>query len=152
MAALKDLTYCQDTGLFHWPNGRVAGSINGDGYVDIKVRGKVYKAHRLAFLKMGLDIPEYVDHENRNRSDNRWINLRAATKNQNGYNRDKLPNNTSGYKGVCRKRNKFVAQIKANGVRKQIGTFNTAVEAHEAYELAAAKLHGGFAMNSEGSI
>lgn len=151
MAALADLTYCQDTGKFHWPNGREAGSVNGDGYVDIKVKGKVYKAHRLAFLKMGLPIPEFVDHKNRVRSDNRWVNLREATKNENGYNRGKLPNNTSGYKGVCRKRGKFVAQIKADGVRKQIGTFNTAVEAHEAYQQAAAQLHGGFAMNSEGS-
>ena len=55
--------------------------------------------HRLAFLYMKGTIPEYVDHINRIRTDNRWLNLRACTSSENTLNK-KLGTNKSGFPGI----------------------------------------------------
>jgi hypothetical protein len=56
--------------------------------------------------------------------------LRAATKAQNGQNRKGLQsNNTSGYRGVTRRRNRFIAQVQHQGVNTYLGMYGTAEEA-----------------------
>lgn len=92
------LHYDPDTGLFTWRTGvgtasegaRAGGSSNG--YVSIQVDCKRYYAHRLAFLYMTGAWPTgVVDHRNNNPSDNRWGNLRDATRRQNALNRKTSP-------------------------------------------------------------
>lgn len=152
----KYLDYNPDTGIFTWkeargnrgvkPN-RIAGC-KDQGYVDIRLLQQNYRAHRLAWVYMtGNPAPEYVDHINRNRSDNRWENLRAATACESARNVRMSPRNTVGLKGVTKKknRNKYVAQIKYKRKRIYLGTFNTPEEAHAAYCVAAKKYHGDFA-------
>ena len=73
-----------------------------DGYVRTRhiETGIRYRTsmHRLI---MNVKEGTYIDHINRQRNDNRKINLRIANKNQNAMN-SKIPiNNSSGYKGVC---------------------------------------------------
>jgi hypothetical protein len=61
--------------------GSIAGSIISDGYRQICIFSKVYRAHRLAWLyTYGYTPTETVDHKNRIHSDNRLDNLRLATK------------------------------------------------------------------------
>lgn len=92
------LAYNPDTGIFIWQEaiavcievGTVAGCYDADGYILIGIFNKMYKAHRLAFAFMTdtfLDVGLDVDHINRNPSDNRWINLRPATRSQNQQNK-----------------------------------------------------------------
>lgn len=89
---------------------------------------------------------EIVDHIDRNGLDNRRSNLRRATPSQNQFNSKRRRDNTSGYKGVCTARKRWRAEIKANGKRIRLGTFGTPEEAARAYNAAALRLHGQFAL------
>ncbi len=84
---VENLSYDPDSGVFRRKisntravkAGDIAGSQNGKGYLTMMVCGRVYKAHRLAFLYMtGSFPPEEVDHINGIRDDNRWACLRAV--------------------------------------------------------------------------
>ena len=91
------LDYDPMTGVFRWKRrmssrakaGSVAGTIDRDGYVVIRINGRGYKAHRLVrLLATGSWPPDQVDHINRVRSDNRAVNLRDATHLENSVNTD----------------------------------------------------------------
>lgn len=74
---------------------------NSLGYVQIKISGKLYHAHRLAWLYVYGYMPEKeIDHINRIRDDNRIANLREATSQLNSLNTGIYKNNTSGSKGI----------------------------------------------------
>lgn len=67
----------------------------------VMIRGRFYKAHRLAWVWMTGAWPEFeLDHINLDKADNRFANLRQATHAENGSNRIPQSNNTSGYKAV----------------------------------------------------
>jgi hypothetical protein len=154
---LKELLhYDPETGVFTWrvaaanciQAGDIAGSPNGDGYRQIKIGGRPYLAHRLAFLFItGEWPPGEIDHKNADRTDNRWANLRAATRSQNMANGRKLAANTSGFKGVywCQRERRWMAAIGVDGKRIYIGRFDTPESAHVAYAAAAIKYYGQFA-------
>jgi HNH endonuclease/AP2 domain len=86
-----------------------------------------------------------IDHRDGDPSNNRWDNLRRATVAQNGANKPRHRNNTSGFKGVCRDRGRWRAAIYKNGRRHPLGNFPTPEAAHAAYVKAARKLFGEFA-------
>tara|TARA_R110000737_G_scaffold4909_1_gene15897 strand:- start:194 stop:682 length:489 start_codon:yes stop_codon:yes gene_type:complete len=150
---LKELLhYNPDTGIFSWLNGKptgyVVGGLTDRGYRRIKVCGKLYRAHRLAWLYTnGLFPKDQIDHINGVKDDNRIINLRAATHAENQHNQ-KIPiNNTSGFKGVSWNKiaGKWGSQIYIAGKRKHLGYFTDKVEAHKTYCAAADKYFGKFA-------
>ena len=143
------LDYNPEIGLLSWKVSRgnvKKGSVVSyveDGYIRIGIDGIVYQAHRIIWLWMIGEWPElHLDHINGDRSDNRLCNLREATYSQNAQNRKLANNNTSGYKGVSFKSNKWVAGI-------NLGAFNTKEEAALAYNEAATKLFGEYAKLNE---
>ena len=151
------LDYNKDTGVFRWKvsrrvrAGTIAGVIDAiDGYRRIKVDGKSYKAHRLAFLYVtGAFPPDQVDHVNMIRDDNRWRNLRAASRSENLRNCGPRKSNKCGYKVVSAHGNgKWQADICVNQRSIYLGVFNTPEEAHAAYVQAASKHHKEFARSS----
>ncbi len=145
------LNYDPETGIFTWKvcrgssrAGNVAGSKGGDGYTQISINGKSYKAHRVAWLYVTGEWPEYqVDHRNGVKHDNKWNNLREATQAQNGQNQKLRRTNVSGYLGVCwcAKYSKWQAQIMVNKRNRFLGIFDDPAEAHNAYLAAKAELH-----------
>ena len=150
----KILSYDPETGFFSWKATRALRVKNGDGagwsepgrYVRINIAGKLYYAHRLAFLYMTGAFPKCdVDHINGKKSDNRWCNLRHAMRSQNIHNK-KYPLGRSGFRGVCwsEDKQKFRAKIQCNGKIKFCGDFTTAEQAHRAYAAASKKLYGEF--------
>lgn len=128
--------------------GDVAGSTTKRGYRLIVIGRRGYFAHRLAWLWMTGEWPaEQVDHKNRNRTDNRWSNLRAATNAQNQANVGLQKNNKSGFKGVFFKKShsKWCALVGVDGKQKHLGYFDSPEKAHAAYASAAGQLFGEFA-------
>ena len=147
------LTYDDGTGEIAWRVGRLkgqrAGSINGQGYTQIKVGGRIYLAHRVAWLLKTGEWPSLeIDHSNGVKADNCWLNLRAADRYQNAQNVTRAQKSASGYRGVIAKGGAWQAQIRASGRNHYLGIFKTAVEAHRAYRAAAELLHGQFARSA----
>lgn len=124
--------------------GKPAGTMGSVGYWQVQIGGRVYLAHRVIWCMMTGRWPtETIDHENLDKSDNRWRNLRKATRTQNQCNR--RGNNKLG-KGVNPSSpGSFRARIRVNGKKISLGSFKTAEEAKAAYERAALKYHGKFA-------
>ena len=128
--------------------GTIAGTPDKKGYMIIKIDGVTYRAGRLAWLWMtGLMPPVLVDHENRDKADDRWSNLRLATHQQNSANSDKRRTNKSGHKGVsrCSATGRWKVQINENGERRYLGLYDDLGAAVAVYETAAARLFGEFA-------
>lgn len=152
---LAALIYDPYSGQFFWRDrpgarrvrsGDVAGCRAGTKII-IGLNGKLFAAHRLAWLYMTGDWPvALVDHINCDPYDNRWTNLRQATQAENLRNRTKTRANTTGFKGVslCRDTGRYVAYIKYNYKTKYLGRYDTAQEAHAAYCAAASEIHGKF--------
>jgi hypothetical protein len=163
---LKELlTYNTATGVFIWNHrhldyfkshrlfktfntrfsGTKAGSIDKKGYILICIFGKLYSAHRLAWMYIHGSFPiDQIDHINSITDDNRICNLREANKSQNGQNQKKAHKyNSSGLLGVSfyKPLSKYRAQIRLKGKQKHIGYFNTPEEAHTAYIQAKRKYH-----------
>lgn len=77
------------------------GSFDKDGYLIIKIKGKQFKAHRLAFLLYyGYFPKKEIDHINRIRTDNRILNLREVTRLENIKNITKKINKNTGEVGI----------------------------------------------------
>ncbi len=148
------LRYSPSTGEFHWrvmcSARRPAGTLAGDkkkvsGYVLIGVDGFRYRAHRLAWLYMTGEWPaKQVDHEDTDRANNRWENLRPATNQQNQANSRLSKNNKSGVKGVFWNERLQKWQAKINVGRRQIhGGYHDSLAAAGAAYLRLAHEHFG---------
>jgi hypothetical protein len=86
-----------------------------------------------------------TDHRDGDGLNNRRSNLRPATKAENGRNRRLHSNNTSGYRGVSRSRQRWFAQIKVDGRKVSLGMYADPVDAARAYDQAAREHFGEFA-------
>lgn len=148
------LRYNPRTGLFFWKvkrNGTKAGKSAGcpSKYVRIKINGKSYSASCLAWLFMTGTWPENeVDHRDTNKHNNRWKNLRPATRAQNMQNcRKQLRAKSSRFKGVYWKKDagRWEAIIGIAGKQRYLGRFDREEDAHTAYVTAAKKVFGEFA-------
>lgn len=148
------LSYDPITGVFtrmtawgRFSIGDIAGCKRKDGYREIKLDGRGYLAHRLAWLVVyGTWPAENIDHLNGIRDDNRIANLRDVTKYVNQQNtRCSYKGNVSGFLGVHWVKNigKFTACIKSNKQQIHLGCFTDPAEAHQAYLKAKRQLHAG---------
>ena len=159
------LHYAPESGVFTWIKtskagwvGKTAGCIrlhpnckktqNKLHYLVIHILGKLYKAHRLAWLYMTGKFPEgLIDHEDGNGLNNKFSNLRPATVFTNNQNSVRPITNSSGYKGVYphKKNGTWIAQITYNKVQHYLGSFATPEAASEAVRAKRIELHGEFA-------
>lgn len=143
------LRYSRKTGEFTWVKstgsavrGSIAGCVNRDGYIQIRVLGVVHKAHRLAFSYVLGDFPRVqVDHRNGVRHDNRWRNLRPATEVENQQNKKAHINAKTGVVGARWRRGRFYATIRQDGKQLYLGSFDTAEGAGAAYLSAKKDVH-----------
>lgn len=138
--------------------GDIAGSLmpptrnGGGGYLTVWIEGRAYKLHRLIWLHVTGQWPDpEVDHINLNRANNRWTNLREATRSQNSANSPGW-RKRQGLKGAYRvnknrgdKKCGWVSYITVERNRIYLGFFKAAEEAHAAYVEAARKHHDEFA-------
>lgn len=137
-------------------NSRYSGKIAGHAHVvanryiehKICINYMTYMTSHIVYLIMtGEHAEDDIDHINLNSVDNRWYNLRPATRSQNQYNKWRYKNNKSGFKGVhfCKRTSKWRAGIRVGGNLISLGYFATPDEAYTHYCEAARKYHGEFA-------
>lgn len=130
--------------------GRVAGSAK-DGYLETNYAGRNVRIHHVAWALMTGEWPPIgvdIDHINGARSDNRWANLRLATRAQNCVNRGAArKDSATGVRGVKYDagRRKFIAIIRADGRNKRLGRFATLEQAQAVRVAAEKQFYGEFA-------
>lgn len=146
------LDYNPETGIFTWkePNkhcsknikGTKAGSLNSKGYRRIRVEGKDYKAHRLAWFYVYGSLPSgMLDHKNRVRDDNRIDNLRLATPTLNAFNKEQVRVSRTGVRGVFKHGKRYMAYIGRNAeTRASFPSLEEAVIARKAMESGILEL------------
>jgi len=125
--------------------GCVIGAKNGKGYISIKVDGKSYLAHRLAWLYVHGHWPlGFLDHKDGNPSNNALENLREVSRSQNCQNAER----PMGYNFIKNRPHpkKYQATIWVNNKSKHLGFFLTANEARDAYLAATQKYFGEFSV------
>jgi len=109
--------------------GKEAGGVrtNAWGYPKLKIRllGKDCLGSRLAFLWMRKDLPDQVDHLDRDSLNNRWSNLAPSNHTENSKNKSAYRTNTSGVTGVSwhRPSGKWQARAELGGKKHYLGLF-----------------------------
>lgn len=123
------------------------GTWDNRGYLRVAIDKKRYSVHRLIFLYHHGYIPEFLDHINRDRGDNRIENLRECTQQQNMANSSISKRNTTGYRGVFYSKDvgKHASRINHGGRVRLIGYFDTPQEAAHWYNVVARIHYGEFA-------
>ena len=126
--------------------GSITGSPAVDGSIVVHIDGKLYRAHRLAWLYVHGRWPvAEIDHVNGDPADNRVANLRESTRTENMRNVRMHRDCGSGLKGAYRDKKKWKSSIMVDGVHRYLGAFDPPEDAHAAYCRAATTLHGEFA-------
>lgn len=138
------LTYDQATGILTWKpdatrtsvSGKRAGHLNKtNGYRYTSILNVQFCEHRLAWaITHGVWPTGQIDHINGIRDDNRIENLRDVSASVNMQNRKKpQSNNTSGFLGVTKHRNRWRALLTINGKPTVLGSFDSPRLAYEVY-------------------
>ena len=101
--------------------GNKAGRINFQGYRIVYIFKKIYQEHRIIYKMFYGHDPEYVDHINGIRYDNRPSNLRSVSNSENQKNKKISSNNTSGYVGIswCKLTCTWLAHIGTSNRRER---------------------------------
>lgn len=149
------LSYDPETGVlsrrhsrFRALQGKDAGSLDSWGYRQIRIDGRLYLAHRLAWFYVTGKWPEGgLDHANCDKADNRFANLRPAGLAENARNKPRSAANSSGLKGAFWRKDtrRWFSKICVNRRNVFLGNFDTPEAAHQAYCKAAREHHGDFA-------
>lgn len=109
-------------------------SLNKLGYAEARVNGKTCLFHHFI-----IDCNEKFvrDHINRNKLDNRKINLRIVSRSGNNIN--KSYGNMYGTNGIYKNKNKYIARISIDKKQIYLGSYTTLEEAKTARMIAENK-------------
>lgn len=122
---------------WYFPKGRTR-------YVRTEINNQMVYLHHFLFGKPPVGMVS--DHKNGDVLDNRKENIRFCTQAQNRQNSKLNKRNTSGYKGVSKRKNgKWKVEISVNGKRLYLGSYENIIEAAYVYNEAAQKYYGEFA-------
>ncbi|UAT28112.1 HNH endonuclease [Aeromonas phage PZL-Ah8] len=147
----SNYTYCADTGaITHRKTGREITGTTKQGYKLVQFRINYYQykylAHHVAWFFTYGYWPSEIDHINRDRTDNRIVNLREVTRSENLRNRCDASSIQSQYDCVSwHKRNKkWLARLpyRLDRKRTRVGYFECEHEANAALQEAIRKLQG----------
>lgn len=139
--------YDPETGVMTWLKklsarqyvGDSVGSLKDNGYVWTKIYRKSYAVHRLVWLYMtGAWPTDEVEHVDRNRANNKWVNLENATHQENAGNRTPRHDSSSGVTGVLwsTKDQAWRATICIDGRKRQIAQSKSLIVAADARRAA----------------
>lgn len=148
----SNFTYDPETGLFK----RLSDGFSpkkpdpSNGYFRIRIEGKLYYVHRLIWMYQTGSFPDgEIEHQDRNRANNKWANLLDVPKHINALNKSKLRSNTSGVTGVYweARTNKWRAEVRCGGNVYRLGRYHAIEHAADAcrkkrLELGFSHTHG----------
>jgi hypothetical protein len=120
----------------------MAGSVNTNGYFQVRIKGKLYLTHRIIYYLINKQDPgdQVIDHIY---SKDNHVDIRCSTYTQNSFNsKHQAKLNSSDYKGVTWDRRK--ARVSYKGVTYDLGRFDDEMEA-QAYDRKARELEPRFA-------
>lgn len=126
--------------------GERAGYLDVHNYWRVVIDYKKYYVHHLVWFYVHGEWPSSeLDHIDGDSMNNAPANLRLCSRSQNNWNSQR-PTGESGLRGAyLDKRNqRWYSHIQFGGQVKHLGMFDTAEEAHKAFEIAAEQLHGEF--------
>ena len=119
--------------------GQIVKCQSSRRYAVVTISGRDYLVHRIIWLYMTGKWPrDQIDHINRIKHDNRWVNLREATGRQQQMNLNINRRNKLGIRGITIVRNRFCVQLKIKGQRGYLGHFKNlddAVKVRRAAEI-----------------
>lgn len=128
----KGYTADVDKGIVYNSKGKIVGSSNKRGYIRIVTylnnKRIEIKAYQFIYYISTGEVVDCIDHINGNKSDNRIINLRSVTIQENGFNQKKVKGGT-----WIKDRSKWKASIRLNGKDIFLGYFDTEEETYQAY-------------------
>ena len=119
-------------------------------YAERKVRDQTILMHRII-----ISVPSRteIDHISRNGLDNRRSNLRFCTCSENQWHQRLRIDNKTGFKGVSIARfpsqRLYRVRIQVNNKRVHIGFYRSAEIAAQAYDDAATRHFGNFALTNK---
>lgn len=111
--------------------GKEISTKGNHGYLQVAINKKIYLAHRICVLWMTGEMPEFVDHEDHDRTNNKWSNLKTVSQQQNNKNLKMRKTNTSGVTGVrwCNRDNLWTSRIQVNYKNINLGSFSNIFDA-----------------------
>jgi hypothetical protein len=124
---------------------KIVSATDKDGYLFVGIDYRRYTVHNIAYMMMTGEWPKQdMDHKDRTRTNNKWSNLRDATRSQNMRNTKVYATSSSGVKGVTPHGKRWMAKI--NHQKKQIylGIFPDMQSAIESRRKAEKALHGEY--------
>ena len=145
---VKDLFfYNQEEGVLYWRCNRKGHNVSGkpvgykgsNGYLKTTINQQHIQNHQIIFLYCNGYLPEnFIDHIDRDRSNNKIENLREVTHQCNLRNSKLNKNNKSGVKGVFKdgKYNSWIAQLQVDKKTIRVYKGDCFIEA-VAHRLAA---------------
>lgn len=125
---------------FRYEDGRICrndrrrsdGSIDRYGYLIIKIKGRQFKSHRIAWLLTHGEYPtDEIDHIDGNKLNNRVENLRISDRTQQNRNKRMNPNPDTGVVGIY-------IDKSTKGLKKKF-TFKHGKKTYRAYTLEEAR-------------
>jgi hypothetical protein len=137
--AIIDVEDAERVAMFRWTK-------HNKGYV-WNVSSHTMLHHFIIGYKTNYEAGVEVDHANRNKLDNRKYNIRKVMKSVNQHNSKIRVDNTTGFKGVAKfQGTRYRARIQVNNKRISLGLFDCPIEAALAYNEAAVKYFGEYAI------
>lgn len=130
--------------------GTIVGNVGKRGYKYFSINGKKYYNHRIIWFLHYKEMPEYIDHIDGNRLNNKIENLRICNLTENLCNSCIRKDNTSGHKGISwfKQYEKWRARINIYGKEHHLGYFEQKIEAIKAVQQARLKIHKEFARHA----
>lgn len=119
---------------------------SGNKYCIGNVNGTMILLHRHI---MNAEDNELIDHKDRNGLNNQRNNLREASFSFNARNVSARRNNTSGFKGVHKQGNGWVAYVTENRRRIYLGYYESKEQAARAYDVFVLANFGEAAVTNE---
>lgn len=141
LAKKLGFTYEEISGKITTPTGLILSKKTKNGYLMLTLRNTNRKifylyAHQYGYWVKYNKIVDFIDHIDKEKTNNAIINLRSVTKSENAMNMS----NVNGYY-FCKRSKKYISIIMVNYKNKQLGSFNTEIEARNCYLENKNKYH-----------